>query len=83
MLKTIKAKYSNGVIKPLEKLNLEEGAELLVQIQQEPKPTNAGESIIRIFEKARESVPESAFDDLPTDGAKNYKHYLYGFPKEK
>ena len=83
MLKTIKAKYSNGVIEPLEKLNLEEGAEILVQIQQEPKPTNAGESIIRIFEKARESVPESAFDDLPTDGAKNYKHYLYGFPKEK
>lgn len=83
MLKTIKAKYSNGVIEPLEKLNLEEGAELLVQIQEEPKPTNAGASIIRIFEKARKSVPESAFDDLPTDGAKNYKHYLYGFPKEK
>ena len=83
MLKTIKAKYSNGVIEPLEKLNLEEGAELLVQIQEEPKPTNAGASIIRIFEKARISVPESAFDDLPTDGAKNYKHYLYGFPKEK
>ena len=34
MLKTIKAKYSNGVIEPLEKLDLEEGAKLIVQIQE-------------------------------------------------
>ena len=41
MLKTIKAKYSNGVIEPLEKLNLEEGAELLVQIQEEKNSQDA------------------------------------------
>ena len=83
MLKTIKAKYANGVIEPLEKLNLEEGAELLVQIQQEPKPAFSKESFLEMVDRIHRSVPASAYDNLPTDGAKNYKHYLYGFPKEK
>ena len=39
-------------------------------------------SISELFKQIRESVPESAWSDLPTDGAKNYKHYLYGWPKE-
>ena len=45
MLKTIKAKYSNGVIEPLEKLDLEEGAELLVQIQEEKNSEDALEAL--------------------------------------
>ena len=44
-----------------------------------PDPT----SILRIFEEIHKSMPESAWDNLPTDGARNYKHYLYGFPKEE
>ena len=35
-----------------------------------------------MIDRLRAEIPASADDDLPTDGAKNYKHYLYGFPKE-
>ena len=48
---------------------------------EEEIPADAGASILAMFEELRKSVPESAFDALPTDGAKNYKHYLYGHPK--
>ena len=34
-----------------------------------------------MFERLRKSVPPEAWDNMPTDGAKNYKHYLYGHPK--
>jgi predicted DNA-binding antitoxin AbrB/MazE fold protein len=36
MEKTIKAKFSNGVIKPLEELVLEEGKELIITISEVP-----------------------------------------------
>lgn len=39
-------------------------------------------SILDIFDAIHRSMPEGAFDNLPTDGARNYKHYLYGWPKE-
>lgn len=28
-------------------------------------------------------LPPDTWDGYPTDGAKNYKHYLYGHPKEE
>ena len=40
-----------------------------------------GESLLEMFERLRKSVPPGAWDDMPDDGAKNYKHYLYGNPK--
>lgn len=36
MEKTIRAKFSNGVIRPLEKLVLEEGKELIITISEAP-----------------------------------------------
>jgi len=36
MEKTIKARFLNGVIKPLEELNVEEGKELLITISEVP-----------------------------------------------
>ena len=40
------------------------------------------QSILELFDEIHRSMPENAFDDFPTDGARNYKHYLYGWPKE-
>ena len=39
--------------------------------------------IVEMVEKMRESYPPNMWDGVPTDGAKNYKHYLYGHPKEE
>lgn len=39
------------------------------------------QALLEMFRKIRESVPDSAWENVPRDGAKNYKHYLYGHPK--
>ena len=39
-------------------------------------------SILEIFAEIHARMPADAFDGRPTDGAQNYKHYLYGHPKE-
>ena len=81
MMVSVKARFSNGVLTPLEPLDLEDGAEVTVSIADAPPPGQARESIPEMFERLRKSVPPEAWDTMPTDGAKNYKHYLYGHPK--
>ena len=50
---------------------------------EEPQPSSSGtSSVLGIFRKVGESDPEVNSNDTPSDGAKNYKHYLYGHPKE-
>ncbi len=92
-MSTVRAKYENGVLTPLEPLDLEEGEEVMVSVEDAPvevaeaepaaKGTEGGESILEMFERLRNSVPPGAWDNMPRDGAKNYKHYLYGHPKEE
>ncbi len=85
----VKARYADGVLTPLEPLDLDEGKEVMLSIedtetpvQDAPSSGNGLESIVQLFERLRNSVPPDAWDDLPTDLAKNKKHYLYGYPKE-
>ena len=54
----------------------------LVSVEETPQPCFTRESIMEIFRNIRESVPADAYDDLPSDGSINYKHYLYGSPKK-
>lgn len=87
MTTTVRATYANGVLTPQEPLDLEEGKQVTVSIEDVPLPDGApsgeahGESLVEMFERLRKSVPPGAWDDMPADGAKNYKHYLYGHPK--
>ena len=47
-----------------------------------PSRSDSGEHpLLQRLRRIRESVPASAWDDVPSDGGKNYKHYLYGHPK--
>ena len=39
------------------------------------------QSILEMFDEIHRSMPDGAFDEFPTDGAANLKHYLYGWPK--
>ena len=45
------------------------------------KPTDF-QALHEMIRRIRESVPASAWDNVPSDGARNKKHYLYGHPKE-
>ena len=39
--------------------------------------------ILEMIERVKANMPEDLQpEDVPTDAAKNYKHYLYGWPKE-
>ena len=90
MIANVKARYTNGVLTPLEPLNLEEGAEVTVSVEGAPAEapqhtpaaeTNA-ETILEMFARLRNSVPPEEWEKLPTGLVKNKKHYLYGHPKE-
>lgn len=47
----------------------------------QPASNSVAASILEMFDEIHESLPESAWDSVPVDGAINYKHYLYGWPK--
>ena len=80
---TIKARYANGQLTPLEPLDLEEGAEVTVSVEEGPKGDTPANSLLEIFDRIHQSAPPGTWDNLPTDLAKNKKHYLYGHPKEE
>ena len=91
MIANVRARYANGVLTPLEPLDLEDGAEVNVSVEaaqpkasHETPPPNGGLAAIveRVLEMQKD-IPPEAWDDLPTDLAKNKKHYLYGHPKEE
>ena len=91
MITNVKATYADGALVPLQPLDLEEeySAEVTVSVEdgppaEEPPPAKRGlAAIVERVKEAQKSMPPDAWDDLPSDGAKNYKHYLYGYPKEK
>ena len=78
---TVKATYTNGVLTPLEPLDLEEGEQVTVSIEIGAPSRGGLGSIVEMVKELHESIPPDTWDDLPTDGAQNYKHYLYGYPK--
>ena len=56
----------------------------LQQPEKERAPGSAKtHPVIAMIDRLRAETPELEQEKAPTDGAKNYKHYLYGFPKEK
>lgn len=83
MIANVKAKYSNGVLTPLEPLDLAEGAEVTVSVEEAPSPQGGLAAVVEMVDGLRESYPPDMWDGLPTDLAKNKKHYLYGHPREE
>ena len=91
MIASVKARYSNGALVPLEPLDLEEGKEVVVSVEDPPaemlEETPASKrglaGIVARVKEMQKDIPPEAWDDLPTDLAMNKKHYLYGHPKEE
>ena len=80
---TVRARFEKGVLTPLEPLDLEEGKEVVVSVEDGSPPPRGLASIVEMVEEMRSSYPADMWDGLPTDLAKNKKHYLYGHPKEE
>lgn len=77
----VKARYTDGVFTPLEPVDLDEGAEVLVSITPASADANGGASVLRIMKELDDRHPPTDLSDLPVDLAENAKHYLYGRPK--
>ena len=52
-------------------------------VEERPAADTQCNSLLEIFDRIHQSAPPGAWDNLPTDLAKNKKHYLYGHPKEE
>ena len=107
MTSTFRARYANGALTPLEPLDLAEGAEVTLSIEDgaaaghspagvaetpatyDPRPPDGeaagreSESLLELIDRLHREFPDDPSDNLPTDMAENYKHYLYGWPKEQ
>ena len=87
MMASVKARFSNGVLTPLEPLDLEDGAEVTVSIADArvantPVAKRGLAAIAARVSELHKSMSPGTWDDLPADLAQNKKHYLYGHPKE-
>ena len=78
----LKAEYVNGTLRLLEPLDLQEGTLVTPYIEEQSDNSGQQHSALEIADRVRRSGPADAFDNLPTDGARNYRHYLYGLPRE-
>ena len=82
MIANVKARFSNGVLTPLEPLDLKEGEEEEVSIEHAQSPDAEAPSLLDMIDDLHECVPQDVWSGGPSDGAKNYKHYLYGRPRD-
>ena len=97
-VQSVKATYKDGVLEPSESLDLEDGDVVTLSIwvegragdgvsdsasvdSESQKPTDF-QALHERIRRVSESVPDSEWEKLPKDGARNKKHYLYGHPKE-
>jgi predicted DNA-binding antitoxin AbrB/MazE fold protein len=69
MTLTIHATYENGVLKPIEPLALDEGAEVELIVMTPLPEDDPLDAVIGIGKSGR------------TDGAENHDHYIYGTPR--
>ena len=81
--KQYKVKIENGNIIPLESIDTGESAEGVIIFFD--KDESAGYQSIppwEAFDKIMNDVPKEEFKKLPTDGALEHDHYIYGTPKK-
>lgn len=86
--RSIRARYANGVLTPLEPLELSDGCEVTVDVSVDSDTADAtsradagNPRILEIIDEIQREFP-NAFSGVPHDGAKHYKHYLYGHPRD-
>ena len=95
MIGRVKARFSGGVLTPLEPLDIEEGTEVTVSVEETPTTPAEGQvvketpekgpltDVLALVREMEEKMPPEERAKSRLDGARNYKHYLYGHPKER
>lgn len=91
MGKTFEARFDGKVLVPTGPVDLPTDRAVRLRLEEEPvavqNPTNASKDrppqTLAEFADWVDSLPALDRGDLPTDGSINYKHYLYGLPKQE
>ena len=53
-------------------------------IKEEPAAGEQGAAaVLKLIDELHAAVPDQGLSDRPTDMAENYKHYLYGWPRDR
>ena len=62
MIANVRARYANGVLTPLEPLDLEEGAEVTVSLGEAQSPKQGLAAIAELVKELHKSIPADAWD---------------------
>ena len=93
MTRTFEAEFDGRVLTPTEAVDLPRGCRLRVTAdegadeasslaaEEHDQPDVARGTLADLFDWI-DTLPPIDRGDLPTDGSKNYKHYLYGQTKQ-
>ena len=90
--RSVRARFADGKLEPLEPLDLDEGCEVTVTVEEpieeapreEEEPIEGeggGAAVLSIIRRLHAKYPNMSGDG-PHDMAQYYKHYLYGHPRE-
>jgi len=79
---TIRAHFDGKVFVPDDPVDLPVGQKVEIPVRTEPTG-DSPETLADVILKFVKDQPPVDRGDLPTDGSINYKHYLYGYPKQK
>ena len=77
----VKADFVAGSLKPLEPRYLEEGTVVTLAIERDEPARTRRHNIVETIDRLRKDIGEDKWDGGLTDGARNYRHYLYGHPR--
>lgn len=81
--KQYKVKVENGNIIPLESIDINDVKEGVVIFFDKDEPaTYQSKPVWEAFDEIMKDVPKEEFKKLPTDGALEHDHYIYGTPKK-
>lgn len=70
-----------AVIERLASLSLEKQQKVLAYADELAQPKTDGQTLWDMIQESVKDVPPEAWEEVPTDGALNHDHYLYGTPK--
>lgn len=70
-----------AVLEKLALLSLEKQQKVLAYADELAQPKTDGQNLWDMIQECAKDVPPEAWKELPTDGALNHDHYLYGSPK--
>lgn len=79
----VKARYQDGVLTPLEPLDLEDGKEVMVSIVDAVEPKKGIAAVVERVKERQRNIPPEVWAEIPTDLVRNRKHYFYGHPREE